>query len=137
MSELNSCSCGRERPFSQCCQPLLEGERSAEDPESLMRSRYSAFVHKNIEYLYETLDPQARSDFDREATVRWANNSEFIGLEILTASHEGNKGVVEFKAKFKPLGSQDAGKEQTHHEISKFRKQGGIWYFRDGKVKSE
>jgi SEC-C motif-containing protein len=42
----------------------------------------------------------------------------------------GNKGMVEFKAHFKTLGQEP----QVHHELSKFRKQSGVWYFRDGKT---
>lgn len=134
MNESDFCSCGRRLSFSKCCGPLLKREAEAADPESLMRSRYSAFIHKDIDYLFETLDPQARADFDRSATENWANHSEFLGLEIIKASHEGNKGLVEFKAKFKKLNSEDNEEESVHHEVSKFRKHGGVWYFRDGKM---
>lgn len=129
------CDCGRPLAFSECCEPLLNGERKAEDPESLMRSRYCAFVHKNIDYLYESLDPQARGDWDQKGTEEWANNAEFLGLEIIKSSYEGNKGSVEFKARFLMEAVPGEGKkEHVHHELSKFRKQGGVWYFRDGKV---
>lgn len=126
---MSVCSCGRPNSFEECCGPLLKGDREADSPESLMRSRYSAFVHKDVDYLYETLDPQARTDFDRKGTQDWAEQATFTGLEILKASSEGNKGQVEFKAHFR-MNDQD----QVHHELSKFRKQGGIWYFRDGRV---
>ena len=130
-----TCDCGRPQPFSKCCEPILNGEVEASDPETLMRSRYSAFVHKNIDYLYESLDPQARGDWDQKGTEEWANNAEFLGLEIVKATNEGNKGSVEFKARFKMEAAPGEGvKEHVHHELSKFRKQGGIWYFRDGKV---
>lgn len=130
-----NCSCGRPLKFKECCEPLFKGDRDAEDPETLMRSRYSAFVHKNIDYLYETLDPQARGDWDKKSTEEWATNAEFLGLEIINTAYEGNKGTVEFKARFMmPVEPGAAPTEHTHHELSKFRKQGGIWYFRDGKV---
>jgi SEC-C motif-containing protein len=130
-----TCSCGRPLKFSECCEPLLNGEETADGPESLMRSRYSAFVHKNVEYLYESLDPQARGDWDKKSTAEWANNADFTGLEIIKASDEGNKGSVEFKAHFK-MATEPGGplQDHTHHEISKFRKQAGVWYFRDGRV---
>lgn len=129
------CSCGRPVAFKECCGPLLSHDRDAEDPETLMRSRYSAFVHKDVDYLYETLDPQARHDFDRKATEQWANEADFMGLEILKSSFEGNKGTVEFKATFMMEAVPGEGKkEHIHHELSKFRKQAGIWYFRDAKV---
>jgi uncharacterized protein YchJ len=37
---------------------------------------------------------------------------------------------VEFKAYFQ-VGQEPP---QIHHEIAKFRQQGGQWYFRDGKL---
>ena len=94
-----------------------------------MRSRYSAFVDKNLDYVQETTDPQALRDFDRASTEQWMNEATFNKLEVLKATNEGNKGTVEFKAYF-TMG----GKPEIHHEISKFRKQAGVWYFRDGKV---
>jgi SEC-C motif domain protein len=127
--DMNSnCHCGSPKSFETCCQPLLDGE-PASGPEALMRSRFTAFVVKNIEYVMNTTDPQTLTEFDFGATQDWANTSEFFKLEIVRASSEGNKGIVEFKAHFRK-----DGKEQTHHELSKFRKQAGKWYFRDGKL---
>ncbi len=126
------CHCGSSKEFSECCEPLLKGQREALTPEELMRSRYSAFVTKDMNYIFETTDPQTRTQFDMKANEEWAETAQFLKLEVLKSSQEGNKGVVEFKATFK-AGSQP---EQVHHEISKFRKQSGTWYFREGKVKS-
>lgn len=127
---MSTCYCHSGKSFEDCCRPLLENERGAETPEQLMRSRYSAFCTKNLEYVIETTDPQARHDMDREGTKAWMDGAEFTKLEVLNSSFEGNKGTVEFKAYFKMA---DAPAE-IHHEISKFRKQGGVWFFRDGKV---
>ena len=95
-----------------------------------MRSRYSAFFAKNMEYILATTDPQTVLDFDMPATLEWAESAEFTGLEILRIQGEGNKGLVEFKATYRING----GLPQIHHEIAKFRKQAGRWYFREGKV---
>jgi SEC-C motif-containing protein len=122
------CPCGSSKALASCCQPLLDGE-PASGPEQLMRSRFTAFVVKNLDYIMNTTDPQTLHDFDMEGTKAWAATSEFFKLEILKASAEGNKGMVEFKAHFRT-----GDKEQIHHEISKFRKQAGVWYFRDGKL---
>lgn len=99
-----------------------------------MRSRYCAFIEKNMAYVQATTDPQTRFDYDIEANKKWAEDSEFEGLEILKTAVEGNKATVEFKATFRSISE---AKTHVHHEISKFRKQGGVWYFRDGKVLSE
>jgi SEC-C motif domain protein len=135
MNTSPTCYCGKEEPFSTCCEPLLKGASDASDPESLMRSRYCAFITKDIDYLYNTLDPQARYDFDRDATQNWSDKAEFVGLEIIRSQFEGNKGLVEFKARYKMIENPEEGvKDFVHHEISKFRKQNGVWYFREGKI---
>lgn len=127
------CPCNPSNEFSQCCGPLIKGEKSARTPEELMRSRYSAFATQNLDYVQETTDPQTILNFDMKANEEWARSSKFLKLEILKATDEGNKGIVEFKATFQPTG----GEPQVHHEISKFRKQAGQWYFREGRVKSQ
>jgi SEC-C motif-containing protein len=127
---MSDCYCNSNKPFAECCEPLLKGDREAATPEELMRSRYSAFCTKNMDYIRETTDPQTRYSMDYEATGEWMNTSDFLKLEILKSSMEGNKGAVEFKAYFR---SGDLP-PQVHHELSKFRKQGGSWYFHDGKA---
>jgi SEC-C motif-containing protein len=125
-----ACHCGKESSYAKCCQPLIEGDTAADTAEALMRSRYSAFCVKAYDYIVQTTDPQARLEMDEASTKAWMNDSVFSQLEILRAEENGNKGTVEFKATFKT----GDGPEQVHHELSKFRKQAGVWYFRDGKV---
>lgn len=124
------CPCGSGRPFDQCCGPLLAGRQKATTPEALMRSRYSAYATRNFDYILDTTDPQRRQDLDHEANRDWMNSSTFTDLEVLHATEDGNTGEVEFIARFRRNG----GAEQTHHERSRFRKQAGRWYFRDGNV---
>lgn len=124
------CHCGSGLEFSKCCEPFLTGQEDAPTAEKLMRSRYSAFVTKNLEYIEQTLDPQAQDLFNEAANKEWADKAQFTGLKILSSSETGNKAVIEFVATY----TMD-GKEYSHHEISKFRKHSGVWYFRDGKVK--
>lgn len=126
-----NCPCGSNQKYETCCEPLINGKKIAETPEQLMRSRFSAFAVKKMDYIFETTDPQTRTKFDMKANSEWAQSSEFQKLEILNTSFEANKGQVEFRAIFK-TGDQPP---QTHHEFSKFRKQAGVWYFREGKVK--
>ncbi|MEZ0390576.1 MAG: YchJ family protein [Pseudobdellovibrionaceae bacterium] len=126
------CPCGSLKNQAECCDPLITGEKAAESPEELMRSRYTAFAINKMDYIFETTDPQARMDFDHKANEEWASSSKFLKLEILRASQEGNKGMVEFKATYQ-TGDQDP---KVHHEISKFRKQAGVWYFREGRAQS-
>lgn len=119
------CPCGTGKNFSQCCKPLLSGEQKADTPEQLMRSRYSAFATRNLDYVIETTDPQVRMEVDPAATRQWMHSADFFKLEVKAASMDGNKGFVEFTAWFR-----DAEGEHQHHEKSKFRKQNGQWFYR-------
>jgi SEC-C motif-containing protein len=123
------CPCCSEKSYEECCQPFHDGTAKPESPEALMRSRYSAFVKNEYDYLEETVDPQTMMDFDHVGNRAWGESVELYKLEIVRAEQTGNKGLVEFKASFKKNGT-----DHVHHEISKFRKQAGTWYFREGKV---
>lgn len=124
------CPCGTGKELAHCCQPFIKGTEMPATPEQLMRSRYTAFSLKNMKYIQETMDPQVRLEFDLKANEEWALSSQFLKLEVIQASQEGNKGQVEFKAWFKT----GDGPEQIHHEFAKFRKQAGVWYFKDGRT---
>ena len=93
-----------------------------------MRSRYSAFVKADIDYLFDTLAPEERKDFSRDATEDWAKDSKWLGLDILETEDGGEAdatGTVTFTAHF----IRD-GKTLAHKEKSLFRhdpKAG--WYF--------
>ena len=125
------CYCGSEKEYSNCCEPFHKGNTYPSTSEELMRSRYSAFCVKNIEYLVDTTDPQARTANTRDAYAEWANAAQFTGLEILNSKDDGNKGSVEFKAHY----AMD-GETHLHHEASRFRKHQGTWYYREGRIKN-
>lgn len=118
-----SCPCGTQRTYAECCEPFITGKENAPTPEALMRSRYSAYVKGATSYLRETLAPESRTDFNEADAKEWAEQSEWLGLEILKA--QGN--TVEFTAKYK-----HQGKVLEHHEVSTFRKAKDRWYFVDG-----
>ncbi|MCB0419937.1 MAG: hypothetical protein KDD61_03025, partial [Bdellovibrionales bacterium] len=124
------CSCGNELDYSQCCEPVIRGKLPAQTAEQLMRSRYSAFAHNEMDYVESSHHPKTRKDLDMDGNRKWAKNAEWLGLEIVdvSAGSETDKtGIVEFKAKYKING-----KATTHHERSEFRKEKGTWYFYDG-----
>jgi SEC-C motif-containing protein len=116
-------------PYSACCAPHLEAGEEARTAEALMRARYSAYALGNIDFLFESLAPESRFDFDRKAVQHWSSQSQWLGLDIL--STEGGQtgdaeGFVEFVAHFVL-----DGKTQAHRERSKFRFDAdeGRWYF--------
>lgn len=119
------CPCGSNEKYESCCGPYHNGAAVAPNAEKLMRSRYSAFAMKNMNYIIKTTDPVDLVKFDRTANERWMLESEFLKLEILQSSENENQGTVEFQATFKHMG-----KVQTHHEVSAFRKINGNWFYR-------
>ena len=97
-----------------------------------MRSRYTAYTMVRVDYITQTHDPRTRSGLDPDETKKWAEESEWLGLEIRSTSAGGQadeKGTVEFIARF----LQD-GTDHEHRARSSFVKRDGVWYFADGKV---
>jgi SEC-C motif-containing protein len=127
-----ACPCGSSRDYAVCCEPFIEGKEKAPTAEALMRSRYAAYVHARIDYITQTHDPSTRANHDEEAARAWAEDAEWMGLEIVSTEAGGPddaRGEVEFIARYR----NDEG-EQEHHERSEFRKQNGAWYFTRGDV---
>ncbi|MBD1546882.1 YchJ family protein [Roseibium aggregatum] len=126
MSE-SDCPCGSGRSLSACCGPCLAGERVPETAEALMRSRYTAYVLQQIDYLKDTLWPKEQARFDFAGTARWAAENHWTGLTVLKTEKgtaEDREGTVLFEAKFL------AGvRFNTHRELSRFRKKAGRWYY--------
>lgn len=122
----SNCYCGSNQSYANCCKPFHDGKMHADTPEKLMRSRYSAYVVGNIDYIAETNDVSGGDNFDREAAEAWSKQSEWLGLEVVAAHGD----EVEFKARFKTNG-----KEVVHHEVSLFRfdEKQKRWFYLDGK----
>ena len=55
------CPCHSGRKYKRCCRLVHEGQPAA-SPEALMRSRYSAYVHGEVDYLLNTWHPDTRPD---------------------------------------------------------------------------
>jgi SEC-C motif-containing protein len=130
MSE--NCPCGRAQSYKDCCAPFIEERLTPQTAEDLMRSRYSAYVKCEIPYIAKTHFETARDEFDFDSAKSWAENSEWLGLEVVKTEGGGPEdsvGMVEFAAKFK-IDDQ----LQCHREKSKFVKIKGKWLYKDGKI---
>ena len=128
------CPCGRTDargkplPFARCCGPYLADfeHRSAPDAQALMRSRYSAFVLEDADYLLATWHASTRPpEVGFEPGLKW------LGLEVrehqlLDPTH----AQVEFVAR-----SRLAGRAQRLHERSRFVCEDGRWFYVDGDLK--
>ena len=121
------CPCGSGKKLDVCCGPFIHGTRRPETALQLMRSRYTAYVIRNIDYLKETLWPAYQSGFDAFSTTKWASENHWTGLEILETEAGGVKdreGTVLFEARFLA-----GGQLLTHRELSRFRRKSGRWYY--------
>ncbi|WP_416140975.1 YchJ family protein [Marinimicrobium sp. C6131] len=59
MSDHPICSCGSQAAYKECCGQYHSGT-PAPTPETLMRSRFSAFVQNKADYLMATWHPSTR-----------------------------------------------------------------------------
>src|SRR3989338_8964304 len=119
------CYCKSKKEFSECCEPYLNYKSKPSTPQELMRSRYSAYVLGNGEYLVKTAIKEQRYEDDIELIKEYAKSVAWLGLEIL---HAENK-IVEFKAYYK-----DKDGIKVQHEKSNFIYEDGIWLYKDGKL---
>jgi SEC-C motif-containing protein len=134
MNDNDLCPCGSELSLSDCCGPIVSGERLAPTAEALMRSRYTAYALGDMAHLKRSLDPRWHATFDEPGAKEWSEKATWKGLTVLStkAGREGDEeGEVEFVARF-----EMDGQEQQMRERARFRKKGGEWRYLDGKVKS-
>ena len=139
------CPCGRLAPagpggskgksatplaFARCCgrylaAPGLEAS-AAPDAESLMRSRYTAFVCERADYLQATWHASTRpADLDFEPGARW------LGLQVRSHRAMGeDRAEVEFVARYRV-----GGRAVRLHETSRFVREGGRWLYVDGDIR--
>ena len=134
LTEQSPCPCGRvdarRRPlaFARCCGRYLADfeHQPAADAESLMRSRYCAFVLEDADYLLATWHATTRpADVQFEPGLKW------LGLEVRDHRQDDDAHAqVEFVAR-----SRLAGRAHRLHERSRFVREDGRWYYIDGDLK--
>tara|TARA_R110000850_G_scaffold274200_1_gene411454 strand:- start:397 stop:846 length:450 start_codon:yes stop_codon:yes gene_type:complete len=121
MSEPVLCPCDSGLDYAQCCRPLHHGE-PASSPEALMRSRYSAFVRDNADYVRASWHPDTRpSELTLEGGDQW------LGLEIVDAKQDGDAGQVHFRATHR-----DGDGFAVLEERSRFVRENDHWFYLDG-----
>lgn len=129
------CPCGRtdrrDKPiaFSLCCGRYLDDfdRTPAPDAESLMRSRYSAFVLERGEYLLATWHAsKCPASIEFEPGVKW------LGLDVRARSVlDADHAEVEFVARQRG----PSGTATRLHERSRFVREDGRWYYVDGDLR--
>ena len=114
------------QPYAACCGRYHAGADHLQAPtaEALMRSRYSAFVLDELDYLRATWHPSTRP---AELTPN-PPGLKWLGLEVRRATPiDADHATVEFVARHK-LG----GRAERLHELSRFVREDGRWLYVDG-----
>ncbi len=127
-----TCPCASGKTYANCCQRLHQGKLKAQTAEQLMRSRYSAYSFKLIDYLVKTTHPDKRTANLHQEISEWADQAEFYRLEIISTWQglsSDKIGKVEFIAYFR---LED--KEQQLSERSRFHRFHGHWVYLDGEL---
>ncbi len=122
------CPCGTGRRYVACCGRWHGGDAflRAPDAESLMRSRYAAYVLGFIDYLQQTWHASTRPALLEPPApdMRW------LGLEVRRMVRvDDTHATVEFVAR-----SKAGGRATRLHETSRFLKEGDRWYYVDGEI---
>ncbi|MDP3513137.1 MAG: YchJ family metal-binding protein [Sulfuritalea sp.] len=116
------CPCGRPLSYAACCGRHHAGFPAA-DAESLMRSRYSAYVLGLEDYLLATWHASTRPaalDLELGPQPKW------LGLEVKARTEAGDTATVEFIARCRV-----GGRAQRLHEQSRFVREAERWYYVD------
>lgn len=130
IEEITTCPCQSGLCYQDCCEGFHRFKKKPINAEQLMRSRYCAYVLKNIDYIQQTTVPSQQSLLDMDALLNWAESTEWQGLTIL--QHKALSPIhsaVEFEAHY-----QSAQGQQIHHEYSVFVNINQRWYFIDPTV---
>ena len=122
------CPCGSGETYAACCGRFHGGHGTAPTAETLMRSRFSAFAAHDESYLLDTWHPSTRPvSLELDPALRWYR------LDVHGTSGGGpfdDEGRVDFTAHWRgPAGARGAQRES-----SRFRREGGRWFYVDGTV---
>ena len=90
--------------YESCCEPLHRGLQRAATAEQLMRSRYSAFVFAEVDYLIATHPDSLTPLLQRRKELRKnCREAHWLGLKIKAVEAGGVddlEGTVTFEATF-------------------------------------
>lgn len=120
---MQACPCGGGE-YASCCGRFIEQGAAPQTAEELMRSRYTAYTQANEAYVCATWYPRtlpAGTLTAQEPGLKW------MGLEVRRHKEGSDEATVEFIARYKLNG-----RAHKMHEISRFVREQGRWYYLDG-----
>lgn len=124
------CPCGsldaKKQPlaYAVCCGQYIDDALTAPDAQTLMRSRYSAFVLEKADYLRRTWHAN-----QRPATLEFEPGVKWLGLQVQNHTViDAQHAVVTFVARQR----DHTGRAIRLHERSRFVLENACWYYVDG-----
>lgn len=90
-----------------------------------MRSRYSAFAMGDADYLMSSWHSSTRP-----RTLDLVAGQEWLQLKIIGSREGEEESFVEFIAR-----SRVGGRTELLHEVSRFSKDAGRWFYVDGVIR--
>ncbi len=125
-----TCPCGSTKNFTDCCARYVDNIQPAPTAEALMRSRYAAYTLQREDYLLATWHPSTRPvalGLAEDVSTKW------LGLEVKRhEQQDADHAIVEFVARYKVNGCA-----HRLHEISRFVREDGRWFYVDGELDSK
>jgi SEC-C motif-containing protein len=125
------CPCKSRAIYAECCLPFHSGKAKPETAEQLMRSRFSAYFFRLVDYLVNTTHPDTREPGLKDELKKTIYEINWHFLTIVGSSKGGKDdkvGKVEFKADY-------FLKNEPHslRECSRFKRYKGVWKYLDDK----
>ena len=117
-----NCPCQSGESYDLCCARFISHQAVAENAQQLMRSRYTAYVLNDLDYLQQSWHPDyCPEGFKLDETIKW------LKLDILGCLTEGDKAEVEFEALFLVDGKVEAMREKSQFVVDQ-----GRWLYTTG-----
>ena len=129
--EESLCPCKSRFAYADCCMRFHYGKAKPQTAEQLMRSRYSAYFFRLVDYLVETTHPDTREPGlkkELEKTIHQVNWSYLNVVDVSKGGKDDKVGKVEFVASYFVNAEP-----YELHERSRFRRYKGQWKYLDGK----
>lgn len=124
---MEKCYCGLHIPKYNCCEPFLKNDKFPTTAESLMRSRYSAYVTGNIDYVLSTHHKSTRPIKEKRDILNWTLSVKWLGLTVHSkklGQLTDQSGYVHFTAVFLENGQINKIEENSY-----FVKENGRWFY--------
>ena len=124
------CPCGLDKDYITCCGRFIEQHELPSTPTDLMRSRYTAYVKHNMDYILSTMKGPALKQFDKENSSIQSTKVKWQRLNVV---REKMKSQLHAFVTFEAYYLID-GVERILCEKSEFKKIKQRWYYIDGKI---